>query len=114
MDEARNIIMFHGESWDGRMLGCQDHHPAMKNATPNIDALASRGTHFKNAYCTDPICCPSRASMLSGTYVHKCEAWNNFKGLETGMWTFSKALRKSHQVLIQGKHHDHLTGHHSV
>jgi len=114
MSQPKNILMFHAESWDGRMLGCQDHHPAMKHATPNIDALAARGTRFKNAYCTNPICCPSRASMLSGTYAHKCEAWNNFKGLETGMWTYSSALRKTHQMLILGKHSDHLTGHHSV
>jgi arylsulfatase K len=111
---VRNIIHFHSESWDGRMLGCQGAHPAMANATPSIDALARRGTLFKNAYCNDPICCPSRASMLSGTYVHKCEAWNNFKGLETGMWTYSQALKKTHQVLLLGKHGDHLTGHHSV
>jgi len=110
----RSIIHFHAESWDGRMLGCQGIHPALAEATPNIDRLATRGTLFKNAYCTDPICCPSRASMLSGTYVHKCEAWNNFKGLETGMWTYSQALKKTHQVLLLGKHNDYLTGHHSV
>ena len=109
-----NILHFHAESWDGRMLGCQGIHPAMAKATPNIDVLATQGTLFKNAYCNDPICCPSRASMLSGTYVHKCEAWNNFKGLETGMWTYAQALKKTHQVLLLGKHDDYLTGHHSV
>jgi len=109
-----NILHFHAESWDGRMLGCQGIHRAMAKATPNIDELAARGTLFKNAYCNDPICCPSRASMLSGTYVHKCEAWNNSKGLETGMWTYSQALTKTHQVLLLGKHGDYLTGHHSV
>ncbi len=114
MGGTGNIIMFHAESWDGRMLGCQCHHPALESATPNIDALAERGTRFKNAYCTDPICCPSRASMLSGTYAHKCEAWNNFKGLESGMWTYHKGLKKTHQVLLLGKHDDFVTGHHSV
>ena len=107
--KRHNILHFHAESWDGRMLGCQGIHPAMAKATPNIDALATRGTLFRNAYCTDPICCPSRASMLSGTYVHKCEAWNNFKGLETGMWTYRQALKKTHQVLLLGKHDDYLT-----
>lgn len=110
----QNILMLHMESWDGRMLGCQGYHPAMARATPNIDALASRGTRFANAYCTNPICCPSRANMLSGTYTHECESWNNFKGLETGMWTYDRALRKTHDVQLLGKHDDHLTGHHSV
>lgn len=111
----QNILMIHMESWDGRMLGCQGHHPALAEATPNIDRLASEGTRFVNAYCTNPICCPSRANMLSGTYTHECESWNNFKGLETGMWTYCKALRQSgYKVQLLGKHGDHLTGHHSV
>lgn len=109
-----NIIHFHAESWDGRMLGCQHIHPALAKATPNIDRLASEGTLFQNAYCTNPICCPSRANMLSGTYTHKCESWNNFKGLEQGMWTYHHALRQNHDVLLLGKHMDHLTGGHSV
>ena len=109
-----NILMFHGESWDGRMLGCQDMHPALAGATPHIDALAGDGTLFRNAYCTNPISCPSRANMLSGTYTHKCESWNNFKGLESGMWVYHEALGDSHDVLLLGKHMDYLTGGHSV
>jgi arylsulfatase K len=111
---TQNILMIHMESWDGRMLGCQGFHPAMAKATPNIDALAARGTRFANAYSTNPICCPSRANMLSGTYTHECESWNNFKGLETGMWTYDRALRKTHAIKLLGKHGDHVTGHHSV
>lgn len=110
----RNILMIHMESWDGRMLGCQGIHPALANATPNIDRLSERGTLFENTYCTNPICCPSRANMLSGTYTHNCESWNNFKGLEQGMWTYHMALRQTHNVLLLGKHDDYLTGGHSV
>lgn len=109
-----NIIHFHAESWDGRMLGCQGFHPAMAKATPNIDRLAAQGTLFENAYCTNPICCPSRANMLSGTYTHTCESWSNFKGLEQGMWTYHAGLRNTHDVLLLGKHMDYLTGGHSV
>lgn len=36
--------------------------------TPNIDRLARRGVSFTNAHCNDPICAPSRASMLFGLY----------------------------------------------
>ena len=111
---GQNILMFHAESWDGRMLGCQRLHPAMAEATPNIDTLAAQGTLFQNAYCSNPICCPSRANMLSGTYTHTCESWSNFKGLEHGMWTYHQALRDTHDVLLLGKHMDYLTGGHSV
>ena len=37
-------------------------------ATPNIDRLAKKGVSFTNAHCNDPICAPSRASMLYGLY----------------------------------------------
>ena len=111
---APNIIHFHAESWDGRMLGCQGYHPAMDKATPNIDQLAEEGVIFENTYCTNPICCPSRANMLSGTYTHTCESWSNFKGLETGMWTLHRGLKQTHDTLLLGKHMDHLTGGHSI
>src|SRR3954465_2076552 len=34
--------------------------------TPNIDAIASRGTVFRQAYCHQALCGPSRASLLTG------------------------------------------------
>ncbi len=45
-------------------VGCLGGHP--QAMTPNIDALAARGTLFTNAHCQAPICGPSRASLLSG------------------------------------------------
>ncbi len=45
------------------MLGCYGH-PEMH--TPNIDALAERGTLFHHAYCQYPLCSPSRTSVLTG------------------------------------------------
>jgi arylsulfatase K len=107
-----NIIHFHAESWDGRMLGPLGH-PALRNATPNVDRLAREGTLFERAYCTHPICCPSRANMWSGRYTHNCESWNNNKGLENGMWSLLGQLPATHTLKTLGKL-DYLTGGHTV
>lgn len=109
---ARNVILFHAESWDGRMLGAMGH-PALLGATPNIDRIAKAGALFENAYCSHPVCCPSRANMWAGRYTQHCESWNNHKGLESGMWTLLDALPATHALTNLGKL-DHLSGAHSV
>src|ERR1700761_8995979 len=45
--------------------------------TPNLDALAHTSVRFTNAYCTNPVCTPSRASILTGLYTHNHESWDN-------------------------------------
>ncbi len=95
----RNIVFFHAESWDGRMLGLLGH-PALKDATPNIDRIAREGMLLPNAYSSHPICCPSRANMWSGRYTQHCESRSNYKGLETRMWALLDELPKTHTVKL--------------
>ena len=38
--------------------------------TPHLDWLAERGTSFRRAFCTDPVCGPARASLFTGLYPH--------------------------------------------
>ncbi|MFJ7631233.1 sulfatase [Streptomyces sp. NPDC097595] len=40
------------------------------NRTPAVDRLAAEGMRFDNAFCTNSICSPARASLLTGTYSH--------------------------------------------
>ncbi|MEV6307127.1 sulfatase [Streptomyces sp. NPDC051840] len=40
------------------------------NRTPAVDRIAAEGMRFDNAFCTNAICSPARASLLTGTYSH--------------------------------------------
>ena len=57
-------------------LSCYGH-PSLQ--TPNIDALAARGTRFTRAYVQSPVCGPSRMSFYTGRYMRSHGSyWNNF------------------------------------
>jgi arylsulfatase A-like enzyme len=69
-----NLIFFLGEGvrWDESSLaGNKLLH------TPNIDRIGREGAVFNNAFCTNALCLPSRASILSGMYSHTTGAVDN-------------------------------------
>ena len=72
--KPQNLLILMSDEHNARMLGCAGH-PLAK--TPNLDALAARGTRFVDAYTTCPICVPARASFATGRYVHDIEYWDN-------------------------------------
>jgi N-acetylglucosamine-6-sulfatase len=43
--------------------------------------LVGKGVNFRNAFAVNPLCCPSRASILTGTYSHTHGVWSNAGGL---------------------------------
>ena len=56
------------------MLGCYGYPEIY---TPNIDAIAERGTLFTRAYCQYPLCSPSRTSVLTGLRPETTQVRNN-------------------------------------
>ena len=57
--------------WVGHLGG----HPNAK--TPNIDRLAKRGVSFTRAYCSAPLCNPSRISLLTGIAPSRSGVYGN-------------------------------------
>jgi N-acetylglucosamine-6-sulfatase len=49
------------------------------SAMPNVQSqIAAQGTSFNEAYISFPLCCPSRATMMSGQYMHNHRVHGNF------------------------------------
>ncbi len=47
------------------------HHLGNEAAvTPNLDKIVEEGVSFRNAFCQNPVCTPSRCSFMSGWYPH--------------------------------------------
>ena len=61
--------------------------------TPNLDKLASDGTIFENAYSNNPVCVPSRASMLSGLLTPEIAVYDNANELAPSMPTMAHYMR---------------------
>ena len=74
-----NVLFLFSDEHRRDAMGCADH-PLVQ--TPNLDALAERGTRFANAYTSSPICVPARASLATGEYVHKTRCWSNAQAYE--------------------------------
>ena len=80
-----------------------------KNApTPNIDKIAQEGAILKNTFCTNAICGPSRASVITGKYSHVNKYYKNYQGgfFDGSQWTFPKALQQNgYETALVGKWH---------
>src|SRR5258707_15071722 len=56
------------------------------SAMPNVQSLiAAKGTSFNEAYISFPLCCPSRATLMSGLYMHNHGVRGNFPPF--GSWS---------------------------
>lgn len=94
--------------------------------TPNLDRIAAAGTRFDRAFCTNALCAPSRATVLTGAFSHVHGIRGNSEGAEeieqlsTDVPTFPERLQAAgYRTGLVGKYHirqnprgfDHWTVH---
>jgi choline-sulfatase len=104
-----NLLVLMADEHTKRVLGCYGN-PVVQ--TPNLDALARDGTRFADAYCTFPICVPSRASFATGRYAHDIGSWDNaapYVGVEAPSWGHRLAENGRHVTTV-GKLHYRAAG----
>ena len=76
------------------------------NKTPNIDRIAREGTLFRRSYCSNSICGPSRASILTGLHSHANGFMHNGNNFDGTQQTFPQLLQKAgYQTALFGKWH---------
>ena len=63
-----NIIYIMSDDHTTQGFGVYGSRLASLNPTPTIDRIAKEGILFENAFCTNSICTPSRASIMTGQY----------------------------------------------
>jgi len=87
-----NLLFILADSWRG---------PALPSAgdpnlvAPNLARLASQGVYCSRAYTSYPVCCPSRAAMLTGRFPHAAGVTRNHSLLPLAQETMSAVLKKS-------------------
>jgi len=78
------------------------------NKTPNLDRIAAEGMRLDNCFCTNSLCGPSRAVMLTGKYSHKNGYYENEIGerFDGSQPTVAKMLQRAgYQTAMIGKWH---------
>jgi arylsulfatase A-like enzyme len=74
MPDRPNILYLLTDQQSAFAMSCMGNADL---STPNMDRLAGEGVCFERAYCTQPLCTPSRASMFTGLMPHECGAPRN-------------------------------------
>jgi len=76
------------------------------NETPQIDRIANEGARFDNCFCTNSICAPSRATILTGVHSHLNGVLTLADDIDGRQDTFPKRLQGAgYQTAIFGKWH---------
>lgn len=97
-----NILLITSDQQHWRTLGL--NNPKIK--TPNLDRLAKMGVNFPRAYCPNPTCTPTRATILTGMYPSYHGAWTLGTKLPEHVPTVGQYLKQAgYWTALIGKAH---------
>lgn len=95
-----------GDDHTTQAISCYDGIFKDYTQTANIDRLASEGILFQNAFCTNAICSPARATLLTGKYSHKNGVRCLGQKFDTTQTTIGTELQKAgYETAVFGKWH---------
>ncbi|MBM3627705.1 MAG: sulfatase [Alphaproteobacteria bacterium] len=101
--QPSNVLFILSDEHTRDVAGCYGHEIVR---TPNLDALAARGTRFTAAYTNCPICVPARASLQTGTYVAENGCWDNAHPYDGSIRSWGHRLKAAgHHTMSIGKLH---------
>ena len=87
----------------GDWLGCYGYQPT---PSPHADALSRQGVRLTNYFSACPICCPSRAAMLTGLLPHA----NGVNGQINRGWDLDRHISPLAQILRDEGYTTYLVG----
>ena len=103
MTDKPNIVFIMSDQHTPSVAGCYGNSAVF---TPNLDRLAGNGVVFDNAYCNNPVCVPSRMSMMTGLHSHNIDVWCNADPLLPHLATWPLLLRLGgYETIISGRNH---------
>lgn len=98
-----NILFIMTDDHASHAMSC---YGSKINKTPNLDRIADKGIRFDNCFCTNSICAPSRAVILTGKHSHLNGVRDNVMAFDGMQQTFPKFLQEAgYETVMIGKWH---------
>ena len=98
-----NVVVIMSDQHNAGIMGCAGNAIVQ---TPNLDALARRGTRLTDMNCPHPLCVPSRMGFMTAQYPSDIDIFHNGSVLSSEIPTFAHALRAGgYETLLCGRMH---------